>query len=184
MAGQAQAAAGFGASPNAAANPDWHTTGPLNGSGNLTQFISFAIGNDHYGVDIMSVREIKVWSHVTTIPKQPDFVRGVLNLRGVMVPIIDLRARFGQGLTDATPMHIVIIVQIGDRQVGLLADRVLDIVTFPESQIQAVPRIAQSSRIDFLAGLITTQSGLMALIDLRNLVSAPADEPAARSFPQ
>ena len=184
MAGQAQAAAGFGAPPNAAASPDWRTSGQLNGSCKLTQFISFAIGGDHYGVDIMSVREIKVWSLVTTIPKQPDFVRGVLNLRGVMVPIIDLRARFGQGLTDATPMHIVIIVQIGDRQVGLLADRVLDIVTFPESQIQPVPRVAQSSRIDFLAGLITTQSGLMALIDLRNLVSAPADEPSARNFAQ
>jgi purine-binding chemotaxis protein CheW len=184
MTGQAQAAAGLGAPSNAAANLDWRTPGQSTGSGNLTQFISFAIGNDHYGVDIMSVREIKVWSHVTTIPKQPDFVRGVLNLRGVMVPIIDLRARFGQGLTDATPMHIVIIVQAGDRQVGLLADRVLDIVTFPESQIQAVPRVAQSSRIDFLAGLITTPSGLMALIDLRNLLSAAADDRAERSYSQ
>ena len=159
------------------ARTEWGAGDADENASGLTQFISFAIGGDHYGIDIMSVREIKVWSHVTTIPKQPDFVRGVLNLRGVMVPIIDLRARFGQGLTDATPMHIVIIVQIGDRQIGLLADRVLDIVTFPESQIQAVPRVAQSSRIDFLAGLITTQSGLMALIDLHNL---DADSTAAR----
>jgi purine-binding chemotaxis protein CheW len=72
-------------------------------------------------------------------------------------------------------------VQVADRQVGLLADRVLDIVTFPESQIQAVPRVAQSSRIDFLAGLITSQSGLMALIDLRNLISAPPEDPARRT---
>jgi purine-binding chemotaxis protein CheW len=183
MAAQAQAAA-FGASPGASGFSDWHSSDQSAGGSRLTQFISFAIGNDHYGVDIMSVREIRVWSQITTIPKQPDFVRGVLNLRGVMVPIIDLRARFGQGLTDATPLHIVIVVQVADRQVGLLADRVLDIVTFPESQIQAVPRIAQSSRIDFLAGLITTQSGLMALIDLRNLISAPADEPAGGRLPQ
>jgi len=182
MAGQAQAAA-FGASPGASSFSDWRSSDQSAG-GKLTQFISFAIGDDHYGVDIMSVREIRVWSQVTTIPKQPDFVRGVLNLRGVMVPIIDLRARFGQGLTDATPLHIVIVVQVADRQVGLLADRVLDIVTFPESQIQAVPRIAQSSRIDFLAGLITSQTGLMALIDLRNLISAPPDEPAGRRLPQ
>jgi purine-binding chemotaxis protein CheW len=180
MAAQAQAAA-FGASPGASGFSDWRSPGQAVGGGTLTQFISFAIGNDHYGVDIMSVREIRVWSQVTQIPKQPDFVRGVLNLRGVMVPIIDLRARFGQGLTDATPMHIVIIVQVADRQVGLLADRVLDIVTFPESQIQAVPRVAQSSRIDFLAGLITSQSGLMALIDLRNLISAPPEDPARRT---
>lgn len=183
MAGQAQAAA-FGASPGASSFSDWHSPDHLAGGGTLTQFVSFAIGNDHYGVDIMSVREIRVWSQVTQIPKQPDFVRGVLNLRGVMVPIIDLRARFGQGLTDATPLHIVIVVQVGDRQVGLLADRVLDIVTFPESQIQPVPRIAQSSRIDFLAGLITTQSGLMALIDLRNLLSAPPDEQGGRNLSQ
>src|SRR3954462_8167807 len=123
-------------------------------SGN-TELISFAIGEDQYGVDIMSVREIKGWSDITHLPKQPDYVRGVLNLRGVMVPIIDLRCRFGQGLTEATPIHIVIIVQVGSRPVGLLADRVLDIVSFDASQIQPVPRIAEASRIDFLAGLVT-----------------------------
>src|SRR5690348_10719258 len=74
-----------------------------------TEFISFAIGNDQYGVDIMSVREIKGWSEITPLPNQPDYVRGVLNLRGAMVPIIDLRCRFGQGLTEATPLHIMII---------------------------------------------------------------------------
>src|SRR5436309_749089 len=94
------------------------------------QFISFAIGDDQYGVDIMAVREIKGWSDITHLPKQPEYVRGVLNLRGVMVPILDLRCRFGQGLTEATALHIVIIVQIASRQVGLLADRVLDIVSF------------------------------------------------------
>src|SRR4051812_18371694 len=94
------------------------------------QFVSFAIGEDQYGVDIMAVREIKGWSDITHLPRQPDYVRGVLNLRGVIVPIIDLRCRFGQGVTESTPMHIVIIVQIDDRQVGLLADRVLDIVSF------------------------------------------------------
>src|ERR1700761_4576587 len=78
-----------------------------------TEFISFAIGEEQYGVDIMAVREIKGWSSVTQLPKQPDYMRGVLNLRGVMVPIIDLRCRFGQGQTDASPMHIVIVVQIG-----------------------------------------------------------------------
>src|SRR5205807_8689275 len=96
----------------------------------FVQFISFAIGDDQYGVDIMAVREIKGWSEITHLPKQPEYVRGVLNLRGVIVPIIDLRCRFGQGLTEATALHIVIIVQIASRQVGLLADRVLDIVSF------------------------------------------------------
>jgi purine-binding chemotaxis protein CheW len=141
-----------------------------------TQFISFAIGDDQYGVDIMAVREIKGWSEITHLPKQPDYVRGVLNLRGVMVPIIDLRCRFGQGLTEATPIHVVIIVQIGARPVGLLADRVLDIVSFDATKIQPVPRIAQASRIDFLSGLVTIDGDMLALIDLPHLLSLPADD--------
>src|ERR1700748_3336658 len=99
------------------------------------QAVSFAIENEQYGVDIMAVREIKGWSEITHLPKQPEYVRGVLNLRGVIVPIIDLRCRFGQGMTEATALHIVIIVQIASRQVGLLADRVLDIVSFETTQV-------------------------------------------------
>jgi purine-binding chemotaxis protein CheW len=108
-----------------------------------TQVISFAIGDDQYGVDIMAVREIKGWSEITHLPKQPEYVRGVLNLRGVIVPIIDLRCRFGQGLTEATALHIVIIVQIASRQVGLLADRVLDIVSFETAGAADRQRLAR-----------------------------------------
>ena len=119
----------------------------------------------------MAVREIKGWTEITHLPKQPDYVRGVLNLRGVIVPIIDLRCRFGQGLTEATPLHIVIIVQIAAKPIGLLADRVLDIVSLDESQIQPVPRIAQASRVEFLSGLVTIEGAMIALIDLPNLLS-------------
>jgi purine-binding chemotaxis protein CheW len=115
----------------------------------------------------MAVREIKGWSEITHLPKQPDYVRGVLNLRGVIVPIIDLRCRFSQGLTEATPLHVVIIVQIASRQVGLLADRVLDIVSFEPSQVQAVPRVNQAARTDFLSGLVTIENAMIALIDLQ-----------------
>src|SRR5438270_11778821 len=118
----------------------------------FVQFISFAIGDDQYGVDIMAVREIKGWTEITHLPKQPDYMRGVLNLRGAMVPIIDLRCRFGQGLTEATPLHVVIVVQIGPRMVGVLADRVLDIISFEAEQAQAVPRVSEASRMDFLSG--------------------------------
>ncbi|MDT3683779.1 MAG: chemotaxis protein CheW [Pseudorhodoplanes sp.] len=141
-----------------------------------TQFISFAIGPDQYGVDIMVVREIKGWSEITHLPKQPDYVRGVLNLRGVMVPIIDLRCRFGQGMTETTEVHIVIIVQIGARQVGLLGDRVLDIISIDPAQIQPVPRVAQTPRIDSLAGLVTIESGTIALIDVPHLLSHQCDD--------
>ncbi len=144
----------------------------------LMQFISFAIGNDQYGVDIMSVREIKGWSDVTHLPRQPEYIRGVLNLRGVMVPIIDLRCRFGQGKTDAGPMHIVIIVSVDDRLVGLLADRVLDIVSVDGSKIQSVPQLAKAARVTFLAGLVTLDDSMIALIDLSNLLAKPSEEEA------
>jgi purine-binding chemotaxis protein CheW len=143
------------------------------------QLISFAIGDDQYGVDIMAVREIKGWTEITHLPKQPDYVRGVLNLRGVIVPIIDLRCRFGQGLTLATPLHIVIIVQIASKAVGLLADRVLDIVSLERAQIQPVPRIAQASRVEFLSGLATMESTMIALIDLSKLLSARSESDTA-----
>jgi len=93
-----------------------------------------------------------------------------------------LRCRFGQGLTEASPIHVVIIVQVGTRQVGLLADRVLDIVSFDASAVQPVPKIAQASRIDFLSGLVTVDNAMIALIDLHNLLSVPvsdADRPQA-----
>jgi purine-binding chemotaxis protein CheW len=170
-------------SPNAAAgqgNPtDWNAAEAARGAAMPTQFISFAIGEDQYGVDIMAVREIKGWSEITHLPRQPEYVRGVLNLRGAIVPIIDLRCRFGQGQTEASPLHIVIIVQIATRLVGLLADRVLDIVSFEASQVQPVPRIASGTRVNFLAGLVTIESGMIALIDLPNLLSAQIEDEAS-----
>jgi purine-binding chemotaxis protein CheW len=150
------------------------SVGPLSGESSPgaipAQLISFAIGDDQYGVNIMAVREIKGWSDITHLPRQPEYVRGVLNLRGVVVPIVDLRCRFGQGLTQATPLHVVIIVQIASKPVGLLADRVLDIVSLETSQIQAVPQIAQASRVDFLSGLATMEGAMIALIDLPKLL--------------
>lgn len=141
------------------------------GASGLIEFISFAIGDDHYGVDIMAVREIKGFTNVTALPGQPDYVRGVLDLRGVMVPIIDLRCRFGQGKTQATPQHVVIIVQVDDRQVGLLADQVMDIVSFQSASVQPVPKVAQVARVDFLSGLITIDGAMIALISLPQLLA-------------
>jgi purine-binding chemotaxis protein CheW len=146
-------------------------TKPESVASGRVEFISFSIGEEQYGVDIMAVREIKGWTEITHLPKQPEYVRGVLNLRGVMVPIIDLRCRFGQGKTEATPLHIVIVVQVEARLVGLLADRVLDILSFEASQVQPVPQIARSSRVDFLSGLVTIDGTMIALVDLPNLLA-------------
>ncbi len=145
----------------------------------LCQFISFGIGDDQHGVDIMAVREIKEWSNVTNLPKQPEFVRGVLNLRGVMVPIVDLRCRFGEGLTQTTPTHIIIVVRIDERLVGLLADRVLDIVSFETNKIQPVPRTARGASSNFLSGLVTHENTMIALIDTSRLLEGDGSDIAA-----
>jgi purine-binding chemotaxis protein CheW len=143
-----------------------------------TEFISFAIGDEQYGVDIMAVREIKEWSGVTQLPNQPEYMRGVLNLRGVMVPIIDLRCRFGQGLTEATPVHVVIVVQVESKTMGLLADRVLDIVSVEASRIQPVPQVSRASQANFLSGLVTIEHTMIALINLNNLLSEQVENEA------
>ena len=119
----------------------------------------------------MAVREIKGWSQINPLPGQPDYMRGVLNLRGAMVPIVDLRCRFGQGMTEATPLHVVIVTQISGRPIGLLADQVLDIVDVEPARIQSVPRIAEASQADFLSGLVNIDSGMVALIDLPRLLT-------------
>jgi purine-binding chemotaxis protein CheW len=136
----------------------------------VVEFVSFAVDDEQYGIAITDVREIKGWSGVTHLPKQPDYVRGVLNLRGAMVPIIDLRCRFGRGTTDATPMHVMIIVQIEDASVGILADRVLDIVSVESSQIQPVPQVSRNQQSELFSGLVTVEEGMIALIDLAHLV--------------
>jgi purine-binding chemotaxis protein CheW len=163
------------------------TAGALGNAAASIQFVSFAIGDDQYGVDIMAVREIKGWADITHLPKQPEYVRGVLNLRGSIVPIVDLRCRFGGGLTETTPLHIVIIVQIAGRQVGLIGDRVLDIVSIDADQIQAVPRTAQGTTSEFLSGLVTHDNVMIAPIDLRHLLSmqdgSDADRPSGESKP-
>lgn len=142
------------------------------------QCVTFAVGRDQYGIDILGVREIKGWSEIRYLPGQAEHIRGVLNLRGLMVPIIDLRCRFGQGITEATPLHVVIIVEIEDWQIGLLADRVLDIVTFDRRDVQPIPPVIQGSRLAFLSGLVTLEGAMLALINLPNLVSLPAVQAA------
>jgi purine-binding chemotaxis protein CheW len=141
----------------------------------VQEYISFSIGADQYGVDIMAVREIKGWADITHLPKQPDFVRGILNLRGVLVPIVDLRRRFGEGLTEVSPLHIVIIVQIEGRQVGILGDRVLDIITLSPGDIQPVPHLGEG-RHELLFGLATVNQTMIALIDLPGLLAAQLEE--------
>ena len=140
----------------------------------VAQFITFAIGDDHYGVDIIAVREIKDWTAIRHLPNQPDYVRGICNLRGAFIPIVDLRCRFGQGLTEPTPLHVFIIVQIGQQQVGLLADRVTDIVSIERANIKPVPEVEGTRGLGFLSGLVTVDDATVGLIELDSILATTA----------
>lgn len=137
-----------------------------------SQFITFTIGVEEYGVSIMAVREIKAWTDTTHLPNTPEFMRGVLNLRGLIVPIFDLRCRFGMGLTEATKMHVVIIVHVEDRLVGLLVDTVSDIINVVNDEIQDVPKMDRNIDDEYLSGLVTVQDRMVALLNVGLLFSS------------
>lgn len=142
--------------------------------GHPRQFISFRICDEEYAIDIMSVREIKGWTETTSLPNQPDYIRGVLNLRGTIVPVFDLRCRFGMGLTDATPTHVVIIVNVVDRIIGLLVDAVSDILTVNSAEIRPVPEMDRAVTAEFLAGIMSINESLVVLLSLEKLFAKGA----------
>ena len=134
------------------------------------QFISFTVAEEEYGVDIMSIREIKGWTPATALPEVPEYVRGVIDLRGSIVPIIDVRARFHGGQTEVTPTHVILVVAIGEMMVGLLADAVVDIVSVSSSDIQPVPELDHHDHSAFLAGIVSVEGRMVILLDLNHLL--------------
>jgi purine-binding chemotaxis protein CheW len=142
---------------------------------NTQQFITFTLGAEEYGIDIMVVRGIKGWIDTTMIPNAPAHVRGVINLRGVIVPIFDLRARFGVGLTVPTSMHVVIIVAAGSRTIGLLVDTVSDIISIDPKAIRPIPEMGLPTEDQFLDGLVAMENRMVTLVSLAGLFGNPAD---------
>lgn len=140
---------------------------------NTRQFLSFTLGEEEYGVDIMQVREVKGWSNTTRLPNAPDYVRGVLNLRGMILPVYDLRMRFSGEWTEVTPTHVNVIIAVGGRTIGLLADAVSDIITVESSEVKPAPD-AYSASADsrFIHGLIALERRMVVLLDVERLISA------------
>ena len=141
----------------------------------VSQYVSFIVGDASYAVDIMSVREIKGWTDITGLPNQPDYVRGVLNLRGAVLPIVDLARRLGEDMTDTTPRHVVVIVTIEDRQVGLLVDAVSDILDVADDQIKPVPESGSKQDSDLFKGFLTEKDEMVAMLKLDSLLSLPTE---------
>ena len=139
-------------------------------SQNALQLIAFSIGDQTYGVEITTVREIRAWNGATPLPNTRDFVRGVINLRGTIVPIFDLRARFGEGQTLPTKSHVVVVMSVGEKWVGVLVDAVKDILTIDKDDIHPVPQ-GNSVDMDLLNGIVTHDNRMVGLIDLHAVVS-------------
>ncbi len=139
-------------------------------SGNSMQLIAFMIGEQIYGVEITTVREIRAWDGATPLPNTQEFVRGVINLRGTIVPIFDLRARFGDGITNTTKNHVVVVMSVGEKWVGVLVDAVSDILTISKKDIHNVPE-GNNMDSELLNGIITHDNKMVGLIDLGAIVS-------------
>lgn len=143
---------------------------------NQRQFVTFTVENRAYAVDIMSVREIKAWTETTRLPHQPLYMRGVLNLRGSIVPVQDLRARFGMGETEPNESHVVVIVVVEERFLGILVDSVSDILTVDAEEIKTVPAGSVAAGEDFLEGLVNSEDGMVAVITLELLFNDISDD--------
>jgi purine-binding chemotaxis protein CheW len=135
------------------------------------EVIVFRIDAQEFCVDIMSVREIRGWTPATVLPRSPSYVRGVINLRGAVLPIVDLAARLDFQAASATTRHVIVVVQIGDQVVGLLVDAVSDILTLSESQIQPTPAVASESARAFVCGLIALEGRMINLLRLDNVLA-------------
>ncbi|MBY0406229.1 MAG: chemotaxis protein CheW [Rickettsiales bacterium] len=138
------------------------------------QFLTFTVGAEEYGVDIMIVREVKGWAETTRLPNTPVYMRGVLNLRGIIIPIFDLRARFAGETTQATEKHVVVILAVGTRTMGLLVDTVSDILTVGPDDIKNAPESHVATPERFVNGLIALDGRMVVLLDVEKLVAADA----------
>lgn len=146
--------------------------------GDARQFLTFTVEHEEYGVDIMTVREIKGWTETTRLPNAPEFMRGVMNLRGLIIPIFDLRARFNRGLTEATPKHVVIILAVRERNIGVLVDTVSDILDVSADEIKPAPNADTAIDAAYISGLISLESRMVVLLNIEHLFDAPQIEKA------
>jgi len=133
------------------------------------ELITCEVAGQLFGLDIMAVREIRAWTPATPLPQVPDFVAGVVNLRGTVLPVVDLAARLGWAATEATPRHAIIVVQLGGKTMGLIVDSVSDIVTLPKDSLQQPPASGEDDVVRFLQGLAALGDRMVMVLDLDQL---------------
>lgn len=139
-------------------------------TGHLMEVIAFRVHDDEYCVDIMSVREIRGWTPATRIPHAPEYVDGVINLRGAVLPIIDLAARFGFEKTVPSERNVIIVAQIDGQLFGILVDAVSDIMSITSDDLQATPNIGSEQARTFIKNVIAREDQMIRFIDLKQIL--------------
>ena len=138
------------------------------------QVLTFVLGNETYGVDILRVQEIRGWSSVTKIPHAPPHVLGVLNLRGSIVPIVDLRMRFSLDRAEYTTVTVIIVVAVmsaaGRRDFGVVVDGVSDVVDVNTEEVKAAPDLGTRGSTDYIRGLVPVSERMVVLLDIDRLI--------------
>ncbi len=142
------------------------------------QFLTFRLGNEEYGIEILKVQEIKGYSAITPIPNSPLHIKGVMNLRGSVVPVADLRLRFGMPEQEYTPFTVIIVVKVGPKVVGLIVDAVSDVLDIEASQVESAPECGVGVDTTFLTGMAHAGDRLIGLLEVES-VAGVADAAAA-----
>ncbi|RZO67909.1 MAG: chemotaxis protein CheW [Parvularculaceae bacterium] len=147
-------------------------------TGDSRELVAFRVGDQEYCVDIMSVREIRGWTPATPLPHSPEFVRGVINLRGSVLPIVDLAGRLGLPSPEPSARHVIIVAQVNDQQVGLLVDAVSDILTIVDEKMQPTPDVASEQAKAFVRGVMAIEDRMIRFIDLERVLPPLRSEAA------
>ena len=137
-----------------------------------TEYLIFTLGDESYGVDILTVQEIRAYEAVTNIANTPDFLKGVMNLRGVIVPIVDMRLKFNLGEATYHEMTVVIILNISNRVVGIVVDSVSDVVALLESEVKPPPQFGGALDTQFLKGLASKDDQMFIILKIEKLMNS------------
>jgi purine-binding chemotaxis protein CheW len=136
------------------------------------EYLAFKLGQEEYGIDILKVQEIRGYESVTRIANAPEFIKGVINLRGIIVPIVDMRIKFNLGEPRYDQFTVVIILSIAGRVVGMVVDSVSDVTTLQPEQVRPAPEMGTALNTDYLVGLGTLEERMLILLDIERLMSS------------
>lgn len=134
------------------------------------EFLTFILGGEEYAIDILRVQEIRGYEAVTPIAHAPEFIKGVMNLRGAIVPIIDLRIKFGLGRPEYTPFTVVVVLNVGRRVAGIVVDAVSDVIAVADSQMHPPPELSRAVDLRYITGLAMLDERMLIVVDIEGLM--------------